>query len=207
MKYHDWQVDSDNYKIRKNHPISYGKKFHLGHVEMLGHSALRQHNSEGDEIERVPNSYREAAGVSRSQTGRKKNEESAENSDILEDPGASHVGPLTKYLDHLRHYVGGIDGDLLDSGLKGKQMNDANEADLGNAIILTAKDDSDSQNTVDDSENSTIDYKSRMYDDNSDKNGYMGSRVSDDDMNYRRNLRLPTRHPRLKIYRKQLQFM
>ena len=84
-------------------------------------------------------------------------------------------------------------------------MSDANDADLRNAIILTAKDDNLSQNTVDNSDNSTKDFKTRIYDNDSDENGFMGSRVSDDDMNYRRNLRLLPRHPRLETYRKQRQ--
>ena len=205
MKYHNWQVDSDNDETHKNHPVGYGKKFHLGQVEMLGHSALRQHNSEGDEIERVPSSYREAGGVARSRTDRRKNVESAEKDSVFEEPGANHVGPLTKYLDNLRHYVGGIDGDLFGSSLKGSHMSDANDADLRNAIILTAKDDNLSQNTVDNSDNSTKDFKTRIYDNDSDENGFMGSRVSDDDMNYRRNLRLLPRHPRLETYREQRQ--
>ena len=204
MRYRNWQADNDNYESRKNHPGSYGKKFHVG--QMLYHSALRHHNSEGDEIERVPNSYRDAAGVARSRTGLKKNEEAAEKDDILKETEASHVRPLTKYLDHLRHYVGGMDGDLLDSSLKGQRINDADEADLGNAIIFSAKDDSNAQSTIDGSENSTNDFKTRIYDNDLEKNDFIGSRVSDGDRDYGRNLRLFTRHPRLKTYRKQRQY-
>ena len=207
MKSHHWEGDSDDYDRHKNHPVRYKKKFHLAQVEMLpetyaGHSVLRQHNADGDEIERVPNNYREADGVARSHTSQ------------------HGVGSLTKYLEHLRQYVSGMDGDLLDSSLKGKHRNEATQGDLGNAIILNAKDDGNSENGIDDSENSIEDSKTPRNrnrisqkdvlfaeDSESGKNGVMVFKVSDDDANYRRTLGLRSRHPRLKTYSKQRQSM
>lgn len=197
MKPHHWKADeiSDDFNYTNgNQRVKYGKKFHLAQVKILpdenSHSALRQHNSNGDEIERLPNSYRESDSVARSHTTRRKTDESVqpneikENFDFPKKHGASHEGSLTTYLDHLRRYIGNMDGDLLESGLKAQDKNEAIQEDLGNAIILTAKDDEDSQSDIEDSENPTDESKiPRIKKQNSQKNDLVGNDVlvADDD--------------------------
>jgi hypothetical protein len=195
------------------------KKFHLAQAEMLpeahGYSYLRQHNSEGDEIERVPSNYREAAGVARSHASRTNTEQSEESDDILKESGTSHIGSLTKSLDRLRQYVGGMDDDLLDSGLSGKDRKTTVQGDLGNAIILTAKDDGNSENDIDDG-NLIKDFKIPrnrkrtspknvlFADENeSGKNRLTVFKLSDDDANYKRTLQSRAKQPRLQTYDQQ----
>ena len=199
LKTHRWQVDTDNYDRHKSHRRGYKKKFRLAQVEMFpkapGFSHLRQHNSDGDEIERVPESYRETDGVSRSHTDGEIQEDSEGNNDV-----ANHVGSLTKSLDHLSQYVSRMDGNLLDSGLSTK-------GDIGNAIVLTAKDDGNSENDSEDA-NSIEDFKTPrnpkrisqkdvLYanDNESNKNDLMVFTLSDDDANYKRTLKSRSRQP------------
>ena len=150
LKSVDQQDDRDVFYSPKNHPFRFGKKFHLAKIENRpnGYSSLRKHNSEGDEIERIPDGYREDHGVLRSYTSREKGDESAEN--IWMEP-PSTLPPV--------HHYGGMNNDILHRRGKSKHRSATTEGDLDGAIILTAKDDGDSQNIADDSADDDITYR------------------------------------------------
>lgn len=144
-KSHSWYGDKKGDSRHGNRPQAYGNKFYVTRIERLpeaiGLSALRRHNSEGDEIERTPASkYPESGSVTRTYGGEK-------DTPHHQERGTGQIGLLTKYLDHLRHDVGWIDDDLLDSGLKGSHDNGATKEDLRDAIIFAAKDDEYNKNT------------------------------------------------------------
>ena len=198
LKSHRLREDTNN--PDSHHHVGYKKKFHLAQVEMQpnsrGYSHLRQHNSDGDEIERVPDKYREGDGVARSHdTNGKIEEDPEENDDILREPGTSHVGSLTKSLAHLSQYVDGIDSDLLDSGFNTKNKNVGTEGDLGNAIVLTAKDDGNAGNYIEDEKTpkiqNHISQKDVLFADGneSDKNDLEVFKIANGDGNYRRTLK------------------
>ena len=114
----------------------YRKKFHVGThpVVASGRQAfLRQHNSDGDEIERVPSSLREDDAAERSQVLEKTtgiHEHPNYLKDIDDFKGKnedSHVRSLTSYLDHVGHYINDIDGSLLASETKTKNKEETNK--------------------------------------------------------------------------------
>ena len=161
IKSHNRKVDEydddKQYDRHRYRPLPYGKKFHSVPVKMLPdentHGALRQHNSGGDEIDRVPSSYREEDVVARSHT--------APNAPKYPNKGKSHVRSLSNFFNKLRHYYEQAHaGEILNSDLKG---NHGNAEDLGNAIILTAKDDGDQRNFVQDSGNSIDNPKKKRF--------------------------------------------
>ncbi|XP_028400687.1 uncharacterized protein LOC114523845 isoform X2 [Dendronephthya gigantea] len=189
-EYGDNQYDRHRYR-----PLRYGKKFHLAQVKMIPgentHGAFRQHNSGGDEIERVPSSYREEDVVARSHTSPK-----------YPKKGKSPVRTLSNFFNKLRNYYEQAHTGEIANVLK----NDHQNADLENAVILTAKDDGDQRNYAQDSTNSIVDPKKRrfshgdnlmennvLFDENNISNGrdsdLMVFRATDEnDRDYRRNL-------------------